>query len=130
MTTARRSYDSSTLVVSTLVATDGAAQGDQSNDANPAAFAARSITVPVDFGDARSDLAITTVAGVPWLNNGTPRIVQVAGRPDVSAERCEDALLEGVTAIVTNITDGVSFDVVAHAPHGTGGIYNVHIVGV
>lgn len=126
----RRSYTSSRTVIDTGVSTAGAIQGDNSNDAVAELFASRSFSCTVDFGSADSDMAITTITGIPWMTNSAPHTCHVTGRPDVGGVDDEDALLDQVTAKVTNIVDGVSCDVIAYAPNGTGGVYTVHIVGV
>jgi hypothetical protein len=128
--TTRRSYTTSRTVIDTVTSTAGTAVGDSSNDAVAELFAARALTCTVDFGSSDSDMAVTSITGVPWIVNGGAFVCNVVGRPDVSGADDEDALLDQVRAVVTNIVDGVSCDVVAHAPDGTGGVYLVHIVGV
>ncbi len=124
----RRTYTSSSLVIDTTTSTAGSVAGDSSNEAIPELFAARGLTCTVDFGTTDADMACTTITGIEWMTGATRRMVQVVGR-EVSADD-EDALLDQVRATITNIVDGVSFDVVAHAPDGTSGVYLVHIVGV
>lgn len=95
-----------------------------------------SLLVTVDFGDGASQ-AVTTVAGFAFrrtsrsIQSDRPRaIAHVVGRPDAQGLDDEDAVLDGVTAQVCNPIDGVSFDVVANAPEGTTGLYEVQIIGV
>lgn len=92
------------------------------------------VTCTVDFGDVGgtgSDMALTTVTGQPWVSSTSSKFIpQVCGRPDVSGVDDEDALLDQVRAVVTNIVNGVGFDVVAHAPEGTNGQFLVHVIGV
>jgi hypothetical protein len=42
----------------------------------------------------------------------------------------EDVNLDCVSAITTNINNGVGFDIIASAPEGTWGRYNVTVTGV
>ena len=115
----------SSLVVDTGVDTDTyyASNKSAADRAPPNA-----LMVPVDFGTAASDMAVTTVTGALWARSRGPRpMAVVVGRED--ADDDEDALIEGITAVITNIVDGVSFDVVAHAPHSTGGVYLVQVIG-
>lgn len=122
------SYAGDTGTPSTLVAV-----GDATNEVSPALFNARTISVPVDFGIS-SDRCRTSVTGVPWVK-GLPRPVAVAaGRPANAAGvqfiSDEDALVNDVRAIVTNVVDGVSFDVIALSTEVTNGIYLIQIMGV
>ncbi len=87
----------------------------------------------VDFGDG-GDSAKTTVTNFTWNRDSdtgdVPRpVCHVVGRPDVDGGDDEDALILGVRAIVTNIVDGVSFDIKAFAPDGANGLFEVHIRG-
>jgi len=87
--------------------------------------------VEVDFGHAaggESDLASVTVAAA-WVTNGSVILCNAAGvaTPDHDAE---DAALEGITAIAANLNEGVGFDVIARAPLGSWGRFNINIMGV
>jgi hypothetical protein len=124
-----QSYTTSRTVIATGVATAGTASGD----IGPPAPIVQKLLCTVDFGDNSANLAKTTVSGFTWRSTGgdVPRpVCTVVGRPGVLGVDDEDALLERVTAVVTNVIDGVSFDVVAHAPEGTTGLFEVQIVGV
>jgi hypothetical protein len=85
----------------------------------------------VDFGNAsggESDLAIVAVAAA-WVTNGSVILCNAAGvsTPDHDPE---DAALEGITAVAANLNEGVGFDVVARAPQGSWGRFNINIIGV
>ena len=85
----------------------------------------------VDFGNAsggESDLAIVAVAAA-WVTNGSVILCNAAGvsTPDHDPE---DAALEGINAIAANLNEGVGFDVVARAPQGSWGRFNINIIGV
>lgn len=87
--------------------------------------------VEVDFGHAaggESDLASVTVAAA-WVTNGSVILCNAAGvaTPDHDAE---DAALEGITAVAANLNEGVGFDVIACAPLGSWGRFNINIMGV
>jgi hypothetical protein len=86
------------------------------------------LVVPVDFGTTgTSDMASTTVTA-EWVKTRGPRpTALITGREDQLDN--EDALVEEMLAIVCNIVDGVSFDVVCHAPNGTAGVYLVQVTG-
>lgn len=125
-----RTYVASRLVLDTGVATATVATGDDSGDAVAGRFAARVVSVTVDFGANGANKTVTSVTGVPWVKTSPRPLAQVVGRPNVSGSDDEDVLLQGVTALVTNIVDGVSFDVVAYSPEGANGIFTVQILGV
>lgn len=119
-------YAGDTGVPSSLVAV-----GDSSSDVSAGPFAARWISVPVNFGTQKSQRAYTTVAGVAWVKALPRPICSAVGRPStVAFLNDEDPATSGVTAIVTNIVEGVSFDVVAHAREGINGIVTIQIMGV
>lgn len=123
------SYAGDTGVSSTLVAI-----GDATNEASPTLYAARTIQVPVNFGTGGSDRCRTSVTGVPWLK-GTPRPLALAVGRSADANGTlfvsdEDALVNNVRAVVTNVVDGVSFDVIALSTEVTNGIYLIQIMGV
>ncbi len=119
-----------TITVSSLVVDTGVSTATYYASNKSAADRAppNALMVPVDFGSAASDEAVTTVTGALWARARGPRpMAVVVGREDAADD--EDALIEGVTAVITNIVDGVSFDVVAHAPNDTGGVYFVQVIG-
>jgi len=123
-------YTATRYAGDTNVATTTGAVGDASSDGALAPGSARAITVTVDFGIS-SGRAVTTVLGVPWVRSVPRPQCEVTGRPSaVAFADDEDALTDAVRAIVTNIVDNVSFDVVAYAPNNTSGIYTVSIIGV
>ncbi len=120
-------YVTSRVVLRTGVATASTATGDQGR----APGAPQSLLTTVDFGEAASDGARTTVYDFSWgrvLGDVARPIARVVGRPNVLGADDEDALIEQVTAIVTNIT-GTSFDVVASAPARASGLFEVQITG-
>ncbi len=87
--------------------------------------------VTVDFGHAsggESDLANITVTAT-WVTNSSVILCNAAGvtTPDHDGE---DAALEGITAVAANLNEGVGFDVIARAPEGSWGRFNINIMGV
>ncbi len=121
----------------TFAATASTAMGDESHHHPAKPFAARSLMLTVDFGDDMATEALVSVTshpGLGWIavDDGLKArpICQVTGRPGVAGVDDEDALLDQVSARIVNIVDGVSFDVLAHAPEGTTGLYTVQILGV
>jgi hypothetical protein len=84
------------------------------------------LDVEVDFGDG-SDVARTTVLGQPWVLS-TSRILTAFGG-STSDHDPEDALIDGLRVIAGNFVAGVGFDVIAHAPNGASGKFNVHVIG-
>lgn len=122
-----QTYVTSRLVVDTGTATASTATAEQGR----APGAPQSLLTTVDFGDAESNDAITTVSNFAWARKHgdvARPIARVVGRPGVLGIDDQDALLDKVTALVTNIT-GESFDVVAFAPEGTAGLFEVQITG-
>ncbi len=87
--------------------------------------------VTVDFGNAsggEADLARVTVAAA-WVTDSSVILCTAAGvaTPDHDAE---DAALEGIQAVAANLNEGVGFDVIARAPQGSWGRFNINIMGV
>lgn len=82
-----------------------------------------STLVSVNFG-TRGDIARATVTGLTWLSATYRFSCQVVPNATHGAE---DILIEQIVATVDNIVVGTGFDVVAHAPNGTGGVYDVHV---
>lgn len=126
-------YTATRFAGDTGTPTTVAAIGDASNDAAQP-FAMRSVQVTVDFG-VNSDRCRTSVAGVPWVLARRPRpIAQAVGRPQTATSPVfasdEDALNDQVLAIVTNIVDATTFDVIAFAPGGSSGVFIVQVYGV
>ena len=85
----------------------------------------------VDFGNAsggESDLASVAVTA-PWVTNNSVILCHAAGvaTPDHDAE---DAALEGISAVATNLSVGIGFDVIARAPLGSWGRFNINIMGI
>lgn len=89
-------------------------------EAAPSGSAA-STEVTVDFG-AFETTAATVVTGQAWVTATSKLVASVFGT--------EDALLDQVSATVTDRVDGVGFTVIAHAPNGSSGTHLVHVVGV
>lgn len=102
------------------VATSGA-YGDLSN--RP-----RLVQATVNFGSAETESARVTVAAA-WVNASSIIVCSAAGIATADHD-AEDAAAEGVTAIATDIVDGVGFDVLASAPRGTWGRYVINCVGL
>ena len=85
----------------------------------------------VDFGNAaggESYLASVTVAAT-WATNSSVILCSVAGVATLDHD-AEDAALEGITAVATNLNESVGFDVIARAPLGSWGRFNINIIGV
>lgn len=85
----------------------------------------------IDFGHTAGgesyETSITVAA--PWVTNGSVILCNAAGvaTPDHDAE---DAALEGIQAVAANLNEGVGFDVIARAPQGSWGRFNINIMGV
>jgi len=84
----------------------------------------------VDFGHAISgegNFARTSVSAA-WVESGSVILCAVAsGSADHDPE---DGALEGITATACNLVEGSGFDVIAHAPGGSWGRYNINIMGL
>ncbi len=86
--------------------------------------------VTVDFGNAsggEADMATVSV-DAEWVTNDSVILCNAAGvaTPDHDAE---DVALEGITAVATNLNEGIGFDVIARAPQGSWGRFNINIMG-
>ncbi len=84
----------------------------------------------VDFGHAtggESNFARASVSAA-WVESGSVILCAVAsGSADHDPE---DGELEGITATACNLVEGSGFDVIAHAPGGSWGRYNINIMGL
>lgn len=92
----------------------------------------RMSTAEVDFGfeagGGEGDTATVTVAA-NWVS--TNSIIQVQPSGIASADHDpEDGLYEEVSAIPVNIVPGVSFDILAYAPNGTWGRYEMSYIAL
>jgi hypothetical protein len=86
-----------------------------------------STRVEVSFGVGSNYVEATVPA--TWVTT-TSRIVCSPAPPSTTDHDPEDALLEGITAAVLLITNGVSFKIGVSAPDGTWGRYNIDCIGV
>lgn len=84
----------------------------------------------VDFGASSSQdyNAVTTVSAA-WVTSASIILCTPSGEATADHDS-EDYILEGITASVTNIVDGVSFDVIAGCPTGTWGDFIINCTGV
>jgi hypothetical protein len=84
----------------------------------------------VDFGHAtggESNFARASVSAA-WVASESVILCAVAsGSADHDPE---DGTLEGITATACNLVEGSGFDVIAHAPGGSWGRYNINIMGL
>ena len=104
---------------------------DSKLDNSALALLPKTAQAVVDFGNAaggESHLASVTVAAA-WVADDSVILCNAAGvaTPDRDAE---DAALEGITAVAANLNEGVGFDVIARAPLGSWGRFNINIIGV
>jgi hypothetical protein len=104
---------------------------DSKLDNSALALLPKTAQAVVDFGNAaggESHLASVTVAAA-WVADNSVILCNAAGvaTPDHDAE---DAALEGITAVAANLNEGVGFDVIARAPLGSWGRFNINIIGV
>jgi hypothetical protein len=104
---------------------------DNKLDASFAALIPKTGQVAVDFGSAsggESPQASVSVSA-PWVTNASVILCNAAGvaTPDHDPE---DAALEGITAVAANLNEGVGFDIIARAPQGSWGRFNINIIGV
>jgi hypothetical protein len=80
----------------------------------------------IDFGS--NDTTVTKTIKATWVNKARPPMVSLYG--ETTDHDAEDIVIEEIQLTVGNIIHGVSFDVIAHAPSGTWGKYNILILGV
>lgn len=86
--------------------------------------------VQVDFGNPtgpEEDNTATATVSAAWVTSSTKFVCTVMG--GTADHDLEDAVIEGVVAYVTSVTDGVSFDVTAYAPLGSWGRYYINVLG-
>ena len=73
--------------------------------------------------------AIKTVTGQTWVSADSFINCKIMGLTS-SDHTAEDAILEGVQFEINNITPGVGFDIIGHAPNGTYGKYTIKCLGL
>lgn len=88
------------------------------------------VQATIDFGHSgggETDSATVTVPAT-WVTTNSTILCQpaVAATPDHDPL---DVVIERVTAYPSNLVPGVSFDIVAYAPHETWGRYLINAVG-
>lgn len=91
------------------------------------AGSANATTVDIDFG-ATSDTTATATVAAAWVAAGTAIVLRPQGT--TADHTAEDAVIEEIEAVATNIVAGVGFDVIAHSPLGSTGRYRFAAVGV
>ena len=85
----------------------------------PGAITVNSIELTVNFGAGES-FASSSITGVSWVNSNLNFLVRLLDSVDHTVE---ESMVEGVTASVGEITNGVGFILYAYAPNETSGIY-------
>lgn len=96
-----------------------------------ASLLTKNLQTTVDFGNTsggESDLARVTVAAA-WVTDSSVIVCTAAGIATADHD-AEDAALEGIQAVAANLNEGVGFDVIARAPQGSWGRFNINIMGV
>lgn len=88
------------------------------------------VTAEVNFGfpAGGEDFIATTTVPVNWVASGAALFCTPAAMSSADHDP-EDAAVEGISAYVSTIRAGVSFDIVATAPRGTWGRYKITVVG-
>jgi hypothetical protein len=85
--------------------------------------------VEIDFGSMpEGDVATSQVVSQTWISAEHTLVASFFGA--TLDHDMEDAAIEGLTVLIANIVPGNGFDVVASAPNGTWGKYNVMVMGV
>lgn len=83
----------------------------------------------LDFGSSASlDYNAVTTVSATWVTSASVILCTPSGTATADHDP-EDYILEGITACVTNIVDGVSFDVLAGCPSGTYGDFIINCTG-
>lgn len=86
------------------------------------------VEINVNFGAAPDTTATATVTGQAWVTATSKILVRPAGVATAD-HGAEDALIEEISAIALNRVVGVGFDVMAHSPAGSTGIYTFWATG-
>lgn len=83
----------------------------------------------LDFGSSASlDYNTVTTVSAAWVTSSSVILCTPSGAATADHDP-EDYILEGITACVTNIVDGVSFDVLAGCSSGTFGEFIINCTG-
>lgn len=82
----------------------------------------------IDFGSGDTDARVT-LTGLSWVSVNT---LVLAGPTDTMSvdHGPEDALLEELRIVADKIIANVGFDLIAHAPHGSYGVFNIAWMGI
>lgn len=110
----------------------GAAGWKDIDDDGGAGGGGNGAAVTVDFGAAGNDTATVIVTGQAWVSGTSiivcaPTLLATADRVDGE----EDALLEGLTVVVSERVAGTGFTVSAQPAHGKAiGKFLIHCLGV
>lgn len=88
--------------------------------------ARNTVAVNADFGAYETLITVPVVA--PWVNSNSRLTVILSGESTID-HGPEDYLIEDISAMATNIQDGVGFDLICRAPRGTRGLYKLFIQG-
>lgn len=85
----------------------------------------------VDFGHALDGLGDTATVTVTadWVQANSIIQIQPSGLLSDDHDP-EDGILEEISAIPVNIIPGISFDILAYAPNGTWGRYEVSFIAL
>jgi hypothetical protein len=85
------------------------------------------VTVVVDFGTTFTDRADTVVTGLSWVTGA--HVLTPVLRPSAGVDADEIRLLE-MSALITNVVDGVGFTLVATTTPEARGPYTFLVTGV
>ena len=96
------------------------------NDTHDGALEKASGTVNFGATEGNGDASVTVAA--TWVTASS--VIVVSPGAATADHDVEDALIEGLTASVTALTPGVSFEITAHAPYGTWGQYTFNATGL
>ena len=77
---------------------------------------------------ATDETTATDNIAAAWVGASTVLVIKADGR--TVDHTAEEALVEGISAVATNIVAGVGFDVIAYSPLGSIGQYRFVAVGV
>lgn len=95
--------------------------------AAPATGGGTGVAFTVDFGATDETTATDNIAAA-WVGASTVLVIKPMG--DTADHTAEEALVEGISAVATNVVAGVGFDVIAYSPLGSIGQYRFVAVGV
>ena len=95
----------------------------------PPASVLNSASGVANFGSAPGSHNTTTTISATWVKASS--IIMVGPLATATSDHDpDDYIADGISCVVANIVNGVSFDIITTAPNMTTGTYNIQAIGL